>query len=84
MKITISDALLAPWINGVIVTAVRLKVFSHVADGASSIKEIAAKCNARPERLKPLLDACVALGILNTNDKNYQNSHFSSVKKEIS
>ena len=79
MKISISDVLLAPWINGVIVTAIRLNVFSIVSDQALTAKEIASKCHAVSDRLKSLLDACVSLGILEFENNKYRNSHFSSV-----
>jgi len=79
MKISISNVLLAPWINGVIVTAIRLNVFSIVSDQALTAKEIASKCHAVNDRLKPLLDACSSLGILEFENNKYKNSHFSSV-----
>jgi predicted nicotinamide N-methyase len=79
MKGTISDILLAPWITGVITTVIRLKIFSILSDGELTVEEIALKCKALPDRLKPLLDACVSLGFLEFEDDKYKNSHFSLV-----
>ncbi len=56
MKVTISDILLAPWITGVITTAIRLKIFSILSDRELTVEEIASKCEAIPNYLKPLLD----------------------------
>jgi hypothetical protein len=79
MSIRISEVLLAPWISGVIITAVRLNVFSIISDQMLTVEEIATKCHAIADRLKPLLDACVSLEILEYENNTYRNSHFSSV-----
>ena len=79
MKANISDILLAPWITGVIITAIRLKIFSILSDRELTVEEIASKCEAIPNRLKPLLDACKSLGILEFERDKYKNSHFSLV-----
>ncbi len=77
MKANISDILLSPWITGVIITAIRLKLFSILSDQELKVEEIAAKCEAIPNRLKPLLDACVSLKFLEFEHDKYKNSHFS-------
>ena len=79
MKVSISDILLAPWITGVITTAIRLKIFSILSDRELTVEEIASKCEAIPKYLKPLLDACISLGILEFENDKYKNSHFSLV-----
>lgn len=79
MKGTISDILLAPWITGVITTAIRLKIFSILSDRELTVEEIASKCEAIPNYLKTLLDACVSLGFLEFENDKYKNSHFSLV-----
>jgi len=79
MKANISDILLSPWITGVIITAIRLKLFSILSDRELTVEEIAAKCEAIPNRLKPLLDACVSLKLLEFEHDKYKNSHFSLV-----
>jgi hypothetical protein len=38
MKANISDILLAPWITGVIITAIRLKIFSILSDRELSLQ----------------------------------------------
>jgi hypothetical protein len=79
MRTNISDVLLAPWISGVIITAIRLNLFSILSDQELTAEEIASECHAIPDRLKVLLDACISLGILELKNKKYINSHFSSV-----
>lgn len=79
MKANISDILLAPWITGVITTAIRLKIFSILSDRELTVEEIASKCEAIPNRLKPLIDACLSLGIIEFERGKYKNSHFSLV-----
>jgi len=79
MKTSISDILLAPWITGVITAAIRLRIFSILANRELTVEEIASECEALPNRLKPLLDACVSLGVLESENDKYENSHFSLV-----
>ena len=79
MKVSISDILLAPWTTGVITTAIRLKIFSILSDLELTVEEVASKCEAIPNFLKPLLDACNSLKILEFENGKYRNSHFSLV-----
>jgi len=79
MNPNISNILLAPWTNGVLITAIRLNVFTVLENQELTANEIASECRSVPERLKPLLDACISLGFLEINIKKYKNSHFSSV-----
>lgn len=79
MITTISDILSAQWQIGVIVAAVRLRVFSVIGDRKLELNEIALKCDAVPDRIEPLLDACISLGLLEFSKMKYRNSHFSLV-----
>jgi hypothetical protein len=79
MQNKIADFLLAPWITGVVTAAVRLKVFTALSGQALPVDDIAAACQAVPRRLKPLLDACVSLGLLALEGSDYRNTHFSEV-----
>lgn len=79
MKANISDILLAPWITGVITTAIRLKIFSILSDQELTVVEIASKSETIPNCLKTILDACVSLGFLEFENDKYKNSHFSLV-----
>ena len=79
MSVNISEVLLAPWIGGVIITAIRLNVFSIISEQALTLEKIASESHAISEKLKSLLDACVSLGILEFDNNTYRNSHFSSV-----
>ncbi len=79
MENRLSDILTASWVNGVIVTAVRLKIFSVLADREMTSEAIASACGAVPDRLRRILDACVSLGLLHLEGGRYRNSHFSRV-----
>ncbi len=79
MKTDITTILFAPWIMGVIVTAIRLRVFSTISDSEMTAEEIAAACSAVPERLEPILEAGVCLGFLQCRQGKYKNTHFSAV-----
>jgi len=79
MKTSISDILLAPWITGVITTAIRLKVFSVLSDRELTAEEISKECETITNYQKTLLDACVSLGLLELENDKYKNSHFSLV-----
>ena len=79
MKAAISDIMLAPWITGVIVTAIRLRIFSILSVQELSAGEIAERSDTIPEYLTTLLDACVAMNFLEVENGKYRNSHFSRV-----
>lgn len=79
MITNISDILTAHWQIGVIVTAIRLGIFSIIADQKLELNEIASKCKADPGRIEPLLDACISLKLLEIENKKYRNSYFSLV-----
>jgi len=71
------DILLAPWKSGVTITAIRLNIFTILSDQELSVDEIASRCDTIPDRLKPLLDACISLGSLECINSKYKNTHFS-------
>lgn len=79
MNTNIKDILLAPWKTGVLVTAIRLNVFTIISDQALGVEEIASRSFAKPDLLQPLLNACVRLGFLDLKDNKYNNTHFSLV-----
>ena len=79
MTHSILDLILAPWKTSVLSTAIRLNLFTVLSNDSLPIDEIASKCNAIPHLLKPLLDACVSMGLLILQDDKYMNSHFSRV-----
>ena len=45
----------APWTIVVLYTAIRLKIFTILADKKMTVDELALNCNARAHLLKPLL-----------------------------
>ena len=79
MRNNIFDILLAPWITGVITTAIRLRLFSVLSNRALTADEIAEESNTIPQYLKSLLDSCVSLGLLESENNRYKNTHFSQI-----
>lgn len=79
MITNISDILSAQLQIGVVVTAIRLKIFTVIADQKLDLNEISLKCDAKKDRIEPLLDACISLGLLTFENMKYGNSHFSRV-----
>jgi len=76
---SISDLLIAPWATRVVFTAIRLKLFTILANERLTVEELSSKCRAIPHLLKPVLDACVSMGLADLLDDRYMNSHFSHV-----
>ena len=79
MKTSLMDTLIAPWKSAVLYTAVRLEIFTVLADGRMSVPELAGRIRARPGRLNTLLNACAAMGLLTAENSIYANTHFSRV-----
>ena len=79
MNNSVFNFLLAPWITGVITTAIRLKIFSVLFDRELTADEIAEECKTIPQHQKTLLDSCVSLGLLEFENNKYNNSHFSRI-----
>ena len=69
----------APWLTCVVFTAVRLKLFTILSNQPNSLEKIASICDAKPERLKLLLDACIGLKLVEDQNGLYANAHFSEV-----
>lgn len=75
----IFDILLAPWITGVLITAIRLRIFSVLSNRELTADEIAEESKTIPQYQKSLLDSCVSLGLLEFENNKYKNSHFSRI-----
>jgi predicted nicotinamide N-methyase len=73
------DTLLAPWTNRVLFTAVRLRIFTILADQSMTVEEISSGMGTATHHLKPFLDACASLDLLLQKDGKYRNSQFSQV-----
>lgn len=59
----------------VLFTASDLRVFAALAQGrAATAAELATQCDAHPRGICLLLDACVALGLLTKEGRQYRNS----------
>ena len=79
MRDSILDILVAPWTTCVVSAAIRLRVFTILSNRAMTAEEIASNCGAVPHLLKALLDACVSMGLIVSQNDKYMNSHFSRV-----
>lgn len=60
--------------SAVLFAAVELKVFTAIAAGRTSAADIATTTKADPEKLRMLLEACVAEGLLSRDDGKYANT----------
>jgi len=58
----------------VVMAANRLDFFSAIGDGAISAEEVATRCNCHPRPTGMLLNACVALGVLEKKGALYNNT----------
>jgi len=60
--------------SSVLFAAVELKVFTGISRGRATAAELAADAHADPEKLRMLLEACVAEGLLTREDGRYANA----------
>src|SRR5262249_34391699 len=60
--------------SAVLFAAVELKVFTAIALGRTTAADIAAAAKSDPEKLRMLLEACVAEGLLTREDGKYANT----------
>ena len=74
---SLMDTLLLPWTNRVLVTGVRLGIFTILADQGMTVEELSSRMGTATKQLKPFLDACVSLDFLLYQDGKYRNSPFS-------
>lgn len=76
---SISDLLIAPWTTCDVFAAIRLKIFTILSNEMMTVEELSSKCRAIPHLLKPVLDVCVSMGLMDLQNDRYMNSHFSRV-----
>src|SRR6266853_2470051 len=67
----IMEDLTGAWRSQVLVAAVELDVFSRIAKGKRTVKEIAEAAGASPRGLARLLDALTAIGYLRKAGNRY-------------
>ena len=60
--------------SAVLFAAVELKVFTGISQGRATAAELAADAHADPEKMRMLLEACVAEGLLAREDGRFTNS----------
>jgi len=73
------DFITTPWKTYVIFAAVRLKIFTILADKTMIVDQIAKECNAIPRHLETLLNACAAMDLLIKEGEKYSNSYTSKI-----
>ena len=79
MENSIFDLVIAPWKSEILNTAIRLQVFTVLADRQMSAKEVSAETNAHEVILQAVLNALVCMGLLQILNDKYKNSHLSRV-----
>src|SRR5712691_13127148 len=67
------------WQSKILLTALRLDLFTVLADQALSATALADRLGAAERGLTVVLDALVALGLLIKQDHHYANTPFASV-----
>lgn len=73
----ILDLLTAHKAMHVLVAATRLGIFPKLATRAMTAEELAVRCGAVPRLVAPLLDCCVAMGLLRRCDGVYSSTHLA-------
>ncbi len=63
--------------SAVLFAAVELKIFTALAAGPRPAADVAAATHADPEKLRMLLEACVAEGLLTRDDGRYANTELA-------
>jgi len=66
------------WAFSVLYTSVELEIYTKVSQGINTIKKISKELNIKEEGIKRLLNACVALKLLNKNEEIYSNASESN------
>jgi ubiquinone/menaquinone biosynthesis C-methylase UbiE len=67
----VMEDLTGAWRSRTLVAAVELNVFSQIATGKRTVKEIAQAAGASPRGMAPLLDALTAIGYLRKTGSRY-------------
>jgi len=79
MENSIFDLVIAPWKTAILNTAIRLKAFTVLADRQMSAEELASQTNADEVFLNAILNALVCMGLLQSQNGKYMNSHLSQI-----
>jgi len=59
----------------VVMAANRLDFFTVIGEGSLTADEVATRCNTQPRSTRMLLNACVALEVMEKEGDRYRNSH---------
>jgi SAM-dependent methyltransferase len=75
----ILDIVFTPWAAHALFAANRLKIFDRLSEKAMTVDELAAETAAKPQFLKALLDACVAMGLLQREETGFMTSRLAQI-----
>lgn len=67
----------AYWDSQTLLTANRMGLFALLAEGAKTLQEIAGELGTQPKATRMLLNACIALELLEESEGRYSNSGLS-------
>lgn len=65
------------WLSQTLTASIELGVFTRIAEGLNSIEKIAESINAERRPIEALLNACVALDLLEKDNDTYKNTELS-------
>lgn len=66
------------WLSQTLTVSVELEIYSKIANGMDTIEKIAKSLNAEHRPIEALLNACVALELLEKENKIYKNTKISN------
>lgn len=73
-RLALMQLTLGYWRSQVLFAAARLGVFDALAAGARTAADVAARCGAAPGHMGRLLNACVAVQLLQREEDGYRNT----------
>jgi len=74
---SIMEILLSTWTINLLFMAIRLRIFTILADESMTAEEISSRFETATHHLEPLLDACTSMDLILYQDARYRNSPFS-------
>jgi len=74
---SVMDILFSAWTTQVLFTAIRLRIFTILKDESLTVDEISSTPETATHHLKPFLDACASMDLLEYRNGQYRNSQFS-------
>ena len=66
------------WLSQTLSVSVELEIYTKIAKGMNTIEKIAESLNVECRPIEALVNACVALGLLEKEDNIYNNTELSN------